>query len=111
MNVGVLYALTAFTIWGLMPIYFKALNPIPPLEILAHRVIWSVVFMGVVLICRKRWRSLLKVLKNKTLLFPLLGSSILISLNWLTFIFGVNSGNIVECSLGYFLNPLLNVLL
>jgi chloramphenicol-sensitive protein RarD len=110
MNPGVVYALLAFFIWGLFPVYFKALHAIPSLEILAHRMAWSMLFLFIVLSVRMQWRWLGPVLRDRRLLARFAGSATLLSGNWGIYIWAVNSGHIVEASLGYFVTPLISVL-
>jgi len=101
----------AYTMWGLLPGYWKALQSVPPLEILCHRTIWSFLFLLLVLTVRKHWAWVGQVRANPRILFSSLGSACLLSLNWLTYIWAVNSGHVVDSSLGYFITPLFNVLL
>jgi chloramphenicol-sensitive protein RarD len=110
MNYGVVYALLAFSIWGLFPVYFKALHQIAPLEILAHRMAWSMLFLFIVLTVRMQWRWLGAVLRDRRLLGRFAGSAALLSGNWGIYIWAVNTGHIVEASLGYFVTPLISVL-
>jgi chloramphenicol-sensitive protein RarD len=110
MNYGVVYAFLAFTIWGLFPVYFKSLHQIAPLEILAHRMVWSMLFLFIVLTARLQWRWLGPVLRDKRLLARFAASAALLSANWGTYIWAVNAGHIVEASLGYFVTPLVSVL-
>ncbi|CAB3763672.1 EamA family transporter RarD [Paraburkholderia solisilvae] len=110
MNYGVVYAFLAFTIWGLFPVYFKSLHQIAPLEILAHRMIWSMLFLFIVLTARLQWRWLGPVLRDRRLLARFAASAALLSANWGIYIWAVNAGHIVEASLGYFVTPLISVL-
>ncbi|WP_028226641.1 EamA family transporter RarD [Paraburkholderia ferrariae] len=110
MNPGILYAFLAFVLWGLFPIYFKTLHQIPALELLAHRMAWSLLFVLAVLLVRHHWRWLRPVLRNPRLLGRFAASAVLLSANWGIYIWAVNAGHIVEASLGYFINPLINVL-
>lgn len=110
MNPGVVYAISAFTIWGLFPIYFKALHSISAPEMLAHRMAWSMAFLFIVLTVRRQWRWLRPVLSQRRLLARFAASAVLLSANWGLYIWAVNDGRIVEASLGYFINPLVNVL-
>ena len=110
MKRGVLSALTAYLIWGLYPVYWKLLTNIPALQIMTHRVVWSFLFLVVVISLRREWTGLRRVADWRTLLVYLLAGSLL-SVNWLTYIWAVNEGFIVETSLGYFTNPLVSVLL
>ncbi|GAA3347461.1 EamA family transporter RarD [Amorphoplanes nipponensis] len=108
---GYLYGLTAYALWGFFPIYFKLLAPSPPLEILAHRVIWSVVFISVVLLAMRNRRFLGRILRDRRLLGGITLAAVLIGVNWATYIYGVNSARVVETALGYFITPLFVVLL
>jgi chloramphenicol-sensitive protein RarD len=111
MNRGVVLAIGAYLIWGFIPIYFKILDEVPALQILGHRAIWSFVFLVVLILFRKEWRDFLRAISSrKTLLFGVL-AAVLLTINWLTYIWGVNNGFIVETSLGYFINPLVSVVL
>lgn len=111
MNKGIIYGFGAYLLWGFFPIYFKLIQDVPPLEILGNRILWSFLFLGGVITLRKEWGSLRQLaLKPRTLLIYVI-SATLLAVNWLIYVWGVNSGFIVETSLGYFINPLLNVLL
>ena len=111
---GMLYTAGAYVLWGILPIYWKFINDVSALEILAHRVIWSFifVFMIVLLLKRKRLKNFFQVqMSQKKTWFGLLLASLFISINWLTYIYAVNTSHIVEASLGYYINPLIAVLL
>lgn len=108
---GVLYALGAYLCWGFFPIYWRLLKGVPALEILAHRMTWSLVFLGLLLGLKRHWRWVLPALGDKKTLGTFALSATLLSLNWWLYIWAVNAGFIVETSLGYFINPLVNVLL
>jgi chloramphenicol-sensitive protein RarD len=110
MNYGVVYALLAFTLWGLFPVYFKSLHQVSATEMLAHRMLWSMLFLFAVLSVRQQWRWLGPVLRDRHLLGRFAASAVLLSTNWGIYIWAVNAGHIVEASLGYFINPLINVL-
>lgn len=102
---------SAYLIWGFFPLMFAVLVPASPLEILAHRIVWSLVAVAVVLlILRRPWTWVKTVLRGKRL-GRLVAASLLIGINWLVFIWAVNSGHVVEGSLGYFINPLVNIVL
>jgi chloramphenicol-sensitive protein RarD len=103
---GLLYAVSAYVLWGVFPLYFAALEPAGPLEILAHRVLWTAVSGVLALFALRRLFSL-----GKAFRFKLLLAAVAITVNWLTYVYGVHSHQIVETSLGYFLNPLLTVVL
>ncbi|MBI6549558.1 EamA family transporter RarD [Xenorhabdus lircayensis] len=107
---GILYALGAYLIWGFAPIYFKTIQQVPPDEIVSHRVIWSVLFMVLMLTVTRHWRQVSVVIRQpKTLL--LLGiTAFTIASNWLTYIWAVNNNHLLEASLGYFISPLVSVL-
>lgn len=111
MRLGMLYAASAYTIWGLFPLYFKALQDIPPMEILLHRIVWSLVFLAGVLAWRKQWGWIGEVIRRPKVLAGFAASAVLLSTNWLIYIWAVNNDRVVESSLGYFINPLVNVLL
>ena len=108
---GYLYGLTAYVLWGFFPIYFKLLRPSPPFEILAHRVLWSVLFISIVLGVMRNWRFIGRLLRDPRLLGLITLAGVLIGVNWATYIVGVNSSRVVETALGYFITPLVVVLL
>ena len=108
---GYLYGLTAYVLWGFFPIYFKLLRPSGPLEILAHRVVWSVVFVALLLVAMRNRRFLARLLRTPRLLGGISLAALLIAVNWGTYIYGVNSSRVVEAALGYFITPLFVVLL
>jgi chloramphenicol-sensitive protein RarD len=109
-GMGYVYALQAFFAWGVLPLFWKLLSSIPALEVLAHRIFWSFVFLLLFILIKKQ-RSLINLLKQKKTRNSLLISSILIGGNWGLFIYAVNINQIVEASLGYYINPIVNVLL
>jgi chloramphenicol-sensitive protein RarD len=111
MNKGIIYAILAYVIWGILPIYWKTINEVPAPQILSHRIIWSFIFVMLILLFRKDWQPFVKAIHSRRTLIIFSLVSILISANWLTYIWAVNAGYIVETSLGYFINPLINVLL
>ena len=108
---GVLLAVCAYVIWGIAPLYFKLLTQVSPLEILMHRVIWSFVFMIVLMQFIGGFGRLRQVLKHPKQVGVLIVTSILIAANWLIFIWAINNDHMLDASLGYFINPLFNVLL
>ncbi|WP_028535070.1 EamA family transporter RarD [Paludibacterium yongneupense] len=108
---GVLFAIGAYICWGLFPLYWKPLHHLPALEIMCHRVVWSALFLFAVLSAKRHWRWLLPVARDAGKLKLFAFSSSALTLNWLIYIWAVNSGHVVESSLGYFINPLVNVLL
>ena len=108
---GLAAALGAFCIWGLAPLYFKLLGQVSADEIIAHRVIWSMVFLGLVLLVRERQRLRSHLRIERRVLGALLVSAALIAVNWLVFVYAINTNRVLSTSLGYFINPLVNVLL
>ncbi len=108
---GVLYAGAAYLIWGVFPFYFHALAGVPALQILAHRVVWSALFLFALVTVRRRWGEVAGELRRPRTVAGLAVSAVLISANWLTYIWAVNAGHVLEASLGYFVNPLVTVLL
>lgn len=108
---GVAYALCAYTLWGLFPLYFKAVASIPALDILAHRVFWSLAFVGVLVTWRIGWGWLPAVFRDRRVVGVFALSALMVFLNWAIYIWAVSRGRVVDASLGYFMNPLVNVLL
>jgi chloramphenicol-sensitive protein RarD len=108
---GYLYGVTAYTIWGFFPLYIKVLRPAGPVEILAHRVVWSVTFIALLLTVLRNWRFLRGLAARPRSLAGITLAAALIAVNWGMYIFGVNSDRVVETALGYFITPLLMVLL
>lgn len=111
MNPGVLYASLAFVIWGLFPLYFRLLASVPALEVVLHRSVWSLVFVLAVLAWQGRWSWLREVARKPRLLALFAASALLLSTNWLIYVYSVHSQQVVESSLGYFINPLVSVAL
>jgi chloramphenicol-sensitive protein RarD len=111
MNKGIFYAAGAYIAWGLLPIFWKALHNLPALEILAHRIAWGLLVALLLVAYRGRWQWLGAAARSKRTLLTFATSALLLSLNWFVYIWAVNAGYIVETSLGYFINPLVNVLL
>ena len=109
MRSGILSAALAFLCWGLFPIYFHALGDVPPVQILAHRVLWSLGFLLVVLALRRQWKWLSQV-RQPRVFWSFAASALLLSANWLVYIWAVKNGHVIEASLGYFINPLVNIM-
>jgi chloramphenicol-sensitive protein RarD len=107
---GLLFAVSAYLMWGLFPLYWPLLEPANSFEIVAHRAIWTLVFCIIVLLSSKKFRATLALLKIKRNLIRLTLATIFISGNWLIYVWGVNHGHVVECALGYYINPLIIVL-
>jgi chloramphenicol-sensitive protein RarD len=97
--------------WGIFPLYFHLLSAVPSWVVLCHRVLWSVLFLGVVVSVRREWRAILVTLRDRRKMVLLAGGGMLIALNWLIFIYSVASHQVLQASLGYFINPLLSVAL
>jgi chloramphenicol-sensitive protein RarD len=108
---GVLYGFAAYGLWGLMPLYFDAVREVPPGELLAQRIAWCGLLLAGVLTLTRQWGDLLDRLRSPRVCATFLLTSLLLSVNWLVYIYGVTTRQIVETSLGYFINPLVNVLL
>lgn len=111
MNRGILYGIGAYALWGLLPIYWKALQNVPAAEILANRMVWSLAFVLVVLALKKEWGWLRPSLHNPRILITYFITACILAANWFVYIWSVNHNFIVETSLGYFINPLVSVLL
>lgn len=108
---GLLYALAAYGWWGLVAVYFKIVSHVAPLEILAHRIIWSVVILTALVATTRRLPSIIRIVTDRSSLTYLSASTILIAINWFVFIWAVGRGHLVDASLGYFINPIVSVLL
>ncbi len=108
---GVTYAGSAFLIWGLSPIYWKALAVVPAFEILMHRMVWSFLFLTPLVLLQGRWPEFVQAIATVRTLLILLVTTLLVGCNWFLFIWAINSGHILQTSLGYYINPLVNVLL
>ncbi len=108
---GVTYAGASFLIWGLSPIYWKALAAVPAFEILMHRMIWSFLFLTPLVLLQGQRRELARALTTRSTLAILLVTTLLVGCNWFLFIWAINGGHILQTSLGYYINPLVNVLL
>jgi chloramphenicol-sensitive protein RarD len=109
MHTGILCAALAFFLWGLFPLYFHALQAVPPLQILAHRMLWSLLFLLIVLAIRRQW-AWLAIVRQPRVLASFVASAFLLSANWLVYIWSVNNGHVIEASLGYFITPLVNIM-
>jgi len=105
-SLGLLFGVSAYTLWGLFPIYWPLLKPANPLEIVSHRAVWTLVFCFIILALTKTLKSTLSLLKRPKIVAGLFLSSILISINWIIYIYAANTGHVIEASLGYFINPL-----
>lgn len=108
---GVLFALAAYGMWGFAPIYFKLLMDLPAPDILVHRIVWSVVVLIVLVTFTGKFASVRAALKNNRVVRILLLSGVLLAINWLLFIWAINNDHLLDASLGYYINPLINVFL
>ncbi|NCP16002.1 EamA family transporter RarD, partial [bacterium] len=111
MNKGIWYAVGAYAVWGLFPIYWKWLHQVPALQLLSHRIGWSFFLLLAVILATRQWQAFRAAALNRRVLRIYLIAAVLIGVNWLTYVWAVNAGFIVETSLGYFINPLLSVLM
>ena len=106
-KLGLLFGISAYSLWGAFPLYWPLLEPANPLEIVSHRAVWTLVFCFIVLAATKALKSTLVTLKRPTVAVKLFLSSLLISINWLVYIWATNNQHVVEASLGYYINPLI----
>jgi chloramphenicol-sensitive protein RarD len=106
-KLGLLFGISAYSLWGAFPLYWPLLEPANPLEIVSHRAVWTLVFCFIVLAATKALKSTLVTLKRPTVAVKLFLSSLLISINWLVYIWATNNEHVVEASLGYYINPLI----
>lgn len=111
---GIFFGLAAYVLWGILPVYWKALELVSPFEILSSRFMWSCVFVFLLIICQKKWllftKEVKQVFSNVKTGAAMVAAGITISFNWGTFIWAVNNGHIVETSMGYYINPLVSIL-
>jgi chloramphenicol-sensitive protein RarD len=108
---GLLALLSAFTIWGLLPLYLRPLHAVPALQIMAHRLLWCCVLVIGFLAARGNWGAVREALGTRATRQKLVATALLISTNWVVYVWSIGNGRVVESSLGYFINPLVNVLL
>jgi chloramphenicol-sensitive protein RarD len=106
---GAFYAGSAFLIWGLGPIYWKALSDVPPLEIIVHRVVWAIIILLISIVIGRFWNEFVNALKDLRILLTLLLTAVILAGNWLLYIWAINNNYILQGSLGYYINPLVNV--
>jgi chloramphenicol-sensitive protein RarD len=111
MNRGIAYAALAYLAWGLFPLYFKQIAQVPSLEVVMHRTLWCLVFMLGVLAFMKRWAWLRELRQSPKVLAAFMLSALLLSVNWLVYVWAVQTDHVLDASLGYFINPLVNVAL
>jgi chloramphenicol-sensitive protein RarD len=110
MNKGILYTAAAYLLWGIFPLYFKAIENVPAIQIVSHRIVWSLVFLVLIILALKQFGEFRAQLSPRIVGVYLI-AGVLLSINWLTYVWSVNAGFVVEASLGYFINPLVSVLL
>jgi chloramphenicol-sensitive protein RarD len=108
-NRGVTAGALAFTLWGFFPLYFRALPGVFPPEVLANRIVWALLLVAIVLTWQSRWSWLGPALRSRRVMASFVASALLLSANWMTYIWAVSNGHVVEASLGYFITPLVNV--
>ena len=108
---GLFYGLAAYGLWGVMPIYFKWLQAVPSIDIVAHRIVWSLLVLVLLVTIAKAWDQIGQAIRSRKALAMLFVTALLIGINWLLYVYAINSGNILAGSLGYYLNPLANILL
>lgn len=111
MNPGIIYAALAYGIWGLFPLYFRQITYVPALEVIMHRTVWSLVFVLGLLLVLRRWRWVGEVLRQPRVLGAFACSALLLSCNWLTYVWAVQNQHVLDASLGYFILPLVNIAL
>jgi chloramphenicol-sensitive protein RarD len=110
MKKGILYGIGAYLLWGVFPIYWKWLHTVSAIQLISHRIIWSFVLLVIILLATRQWKAFAAAVSSRRVLLIYLVSAVLLTVNWLTYVWAVNAGFVVETSLGYFINPLLSVL-
>ena len=108
---GLGYGVAAYALWGVMPVYFKQIASVASLDIVAHRIVWSLLVLTILLTVARAWGQVRAAVANRKVMLTLLISALLIGVNWLLYVYSINSGHILAGSLGYYLNPLANILL
>lgn len=108
---GVAAGLAAYLLWGFIPLFFKKLAHVPPIVVLSHRILWSAAFVALVLTVQRQWPQVLAVLRRRKAMQGLAASTVMIAINWFVFLWAVTNNQVVQAGLGYFINPLVNVLL
>jgi len=111
MNKGILYGISAYFLWGIFPIYWKSVHSVPALEIIGHRMVWSFAFVMVIIVVTGKLDHFKNTIRDRKNLWPFLLTAALLSANWFIYVWAINAGHIVETSLGYFINPLVSVLM
>jgi chloramphenicol-sensitive protein RarD len=108
-RVGMWYATATFISWGILPIYWNSMEQVPSLQILAHRFVWSFIFVAILITIKKQWPLIKQVFSNLKTVFYIVGCAIFISANWFIYIWSVTNNHVIECSLGYYINPLISI--
>src|SRR5690606_2675259 len=103
--------LAAYGLWGVMPVYFKWLEAVPAIDIVAHRIVWSLLVLVILVTAARAWKQIAEAVRSPKALSMLFLTALLIGTNWLLYVYAINSGHILAGSLGYYLNPLANILL
>jgi chloramphenicol-sensitive protein RarD len=111
MKRGMAYGIGAYLLWGIFPIYWKWLHTVPAIQVISHRIIWSFVLLAVIIFITRQFGAFRSAALHRRVVLIYLASAILLGINWLTYVWAINAGFVVETSLGYFINPLLSVLL
>ncbi|MEZ6139050.1 MAG: EamA family transporter [Zavarzinella sp.] len=104
---GIFYGLGAYAAWGVVPLYFYSVRQCPPKELLAHRILWSAVFLAIIITIFGRWHELFRILRSRLALWLAL-SAVLVSANWYVYVYSAMTGQVTQASLGYFILPLVN---
>jgi chloramphenicol-sensitive protein RarD len=110
-RLGVAAGLSAYFVWGFVPLFFKLVRHVPPIVVLSHRILWSVLFVGFVLVVQRKWADVAATFRQRRTLLALAASTAAIAINWFVFLWAVTNNQVVQAGLGYFINPLVNVLL
>jgi chloramphenicol-sensitive protein RarD len=110
-RLGIIYALIAYGMWGVLPLYLKALQPVPAAQVVAHRIVWAALLMVVVVTVTGKRDFIAQLQKQPRIIWTFMASALLLSVNWLVYVWGVGQGRVVDVSLGYFINPLFSVVL
>ena len=108
---GFFYGLAAYGLWGVLPVYFKWLQAVPPVDIVAHRIVWSLIVLVILVTLARAWDQIRAAVQSRKAMATLFVTAVLIGTNWLLYVYAINSGHILAGSLGYYLNPLANILL
>jgi chloramphenicol-sensitive protein RarD len=106
---GIIYTAAAFLSWGILPLYWHFLEHVPALTILAHRIVWSFIFIAILITYNKQWAQVARIIQQGKTILAIIGCSVFISANWFIYIWAVNHGHVIETSLGYYINPLLSI--